>query len=42
MVPALTRAGPDLARKLRRYIDRYNRIAKPFRWASADPTRRIA
>jgi transposase len=32
----------DLARKLRRYIDRYNRLAKPFRWAYADPTRRIA
>ncbi len=32
----------DLARKLRRYIDRYNRDAKPFRWTYADPTRRIA
>jgi len=32
----------DLARKLRRYIHRYNRLAKPFRWAYADPTRRIA
>jgi len=32
----------DLARKLRRYIDRYNQDAKPFRWTYADPTRRIA
>ena len=32
----------DLARKLRRYIDRYNHDAKPFRWTYADPTRRIA
>jgi transposase len=32
----------DLARKLRRYIDRYNQDAKPFRWTYADPTKRIA
>jgi transposase len=32
----------DLARKIRRYIERYNRDAKPFRWSYADPTRRIA
>jgi transposase len=32
----------DLARKLRRYIDRYNHDAKPFRWTYADPTKRIA
>ena len=32
----------DLARKLRRYIDRYNQDAKPFRWTYADPSRRIA
>lgn len=32
----------DLARKLRRYIDRYNQDAKPFRWTYADPARRIA
>jgi transposase len=32
----------DLARKIRRYIDRYNRDAKPFRWTYADPARRIA
>jgi transposase len=32
----------DLARKLRRYIDRYNQDATPFRWSYADPTRRIA
>ena len=32
----------DLARKIRRYIDRYNTAAKPFRWTYADPTKRIA
>jgi hypothetical protein len=32
----------DLARKIRRYIDRHNRDAKPFRWTYTDPTRRIA
>jgi transposase len=32
----------DLARKIRCYIARYNRVAKPFRWSYAEPTRRIA
>jgi transposase len=32
----------DLARKIRRYIDRYNTDATPFRWNYADPTKRIA
>jgi transposase len=32
----------DLARKIRRYIGRYNNAAKPFRWSYSDPTRRIA
>lgn len=32
----------DLARKLRRYIEQYNRTAKPVRWSYADPSRRIA
>jgi hypothetical protein len=32
----------DLRRKLMRYIKQSNKTAKPFRWASADPTRRIA
>jgi transposase len=32
----------DLARKIRRYIARYNRKAKPFRWSYSDVTRRIA
>jgi transposase len=31
-----------LARKLRRFITKYNERAKPARWAYADPTRRIA
>ena len=30
----------DLARKLRRFITKYNDRAKPVRWAYADPTRR--
>jgi len=33
---------PDLRRKLMRYIKQYNKLAKPFRWSYADPTRRIA
>jgi transposase len=32
----------DLARKLRRFITKYNERAKPVRWAYADPVRRIA
>jgi transposase len=32
----------DLARKLRRFITKYNERAKPVRWAYVDPTRRIA
>jgi len=31
----------DLARKLMRYIRRYNRTARPIRWSYSDPTRRI-
>ena len=31
----------DLARKLRRFITKYNERAKPVRWAYAAPTRRI-
>jgi hypothetical protein len=30
----------DLARKLRRFITKYNERAKPVRWAYADPARR--
>ena len=33
---------PSLAFKLMRYIKQYNKVAKPFRWSYADPTRRIA
>ena len=32
----------DLRRKLMRYIKHYNKVAKPFRWTYADPSRRIA
>jgi transposase len=32
----------DLRRKLMRYIKKYNKTAKPFRWSYSDPTRRIA
>jgi transposase len=31
---------PDLARKLRRYINAYSANARPFRWKYSDPTRR--
>ena len=33
---------PDLRRKLMRYIKHYNTVPKPFRWAYADPSKRIA
>jgi transposase len=32
----------DLARKLRRFITKYNERAKPVRWSYADPSRRIS
>lgn len=32
---------PDLARKLRRYINAYSANAKPIRWKYSDPSRRI-
>lgn len=32
---------PDLARKIRRYIVRYNENPKPIRWLYADPAHRI-
>jgi hypothetical protein len=32
----------DFARKLRRFIAKYNQRAEPVRWAHVDPTRRIA
>jgi transposase len=32
----------ELRPKLMRYIKQYDKTAKPFRWANADPTRRIA
>lgn len=32
---------PDLARKIRRYITRYNQRPKPIRWTYADPRHRI-
>jgi hypothetical protein len=32
----------DLARKLRRFIAKYNERATPVRWAYEDPKRRIA
>ena len=31
----------DLARKIRRYIHRYNQAPKPIRWAYRNPARRI-
>lgn len=32
----------DLARKIRKYIGAYAKVARPFRWSFSDPTRRIA
>ena len=32
---------PDLARKIRRYITRYNEHPKPIRWTYSNPARRI-
>jgi hypothetical protein len=32
---------PDLARKLRRYINAYSANAQPIRWKYSDITRRI-
>jgi transposase len=32
----------DLARKLRRFITKYNERAKPVRWSYADPSHRIS
>ena len=32
---------PDLARKIRRYIQRYNADPKPIRWTYSDPAHRI-
>src|SRR5271165_1483002 len=32
---------PDLARKLRRYINAYSANARPIQWKYSDPTRRI-
>ncbi len=32
---------PDLARKIRRYIRKYNEHPQPIRWVYNDPTRRI-
>jgi len=32
----------DLARKLRRYIEKYNRAAKPVHWSYSDVSHRIA
>jgi transposase len=32
---------PDLARKIRRYITRYNEDPKPIRWTYSNPARRI-
>jgi transposase len=31
----------DLARKIRKYIRAYAKVARPFRWSFSDPTRRL-
>jgi len=35
------RSLPDLARKIRRYITKYNEHPKPIRWTYSDPSHRI-
>jgi hypothetical protein len=35
------RSIPDLARKIRRYITRYNDDPTPIRWTSSNPAHRI-
>ena len=32
---------PDLARKLRRYINAFSVHARPIQWKSSDPARRV-
>jgi transposase len=32
---------PDLARKIRKYIRAYAKVARPFRWSYSNPSRRI-
>jgi hypothetical protein len=34
-------SAPDLARKLRRYINAYSANAQPIQWKYSDPSRRI-
>jgi transposase len=41
LAPGIFTSVTDLARKLRRYIEQYNRRAKPVRWSYSDPTRQI-
>lgn len=33
---------PDLARKIKRFIDKYNKDPKPIKWKHNDPSKRIA
>ena len=39
--PRIFTAVADLARKIRKYIRAYAKVARPFRWSYSDPTRRI-
>ena len=42
LAPGIFTSVTDLARKLRRFISKYNERAKRVRWAYVDPSRRIA
>jgi hypothetical protein len=41
MLTPILSSVPDLARKLRRYINAYSTNARPIQWKYSDPTRRV-
>lgn len=41
LAPGIFTSIPDLARKIRRYITRYNEHPKPIRWTYSNPAHRI-
>ena len=41
LAPGIFTSLPDLARKIRRYITRYNETPKPIRWTYSNPAHRI-
>jgi hypothetical protein len=41
LAPGIFTSVADLARKIRKYIHAYAKVARPFRWSYSDPSRRI-